>query len=296
MVFIGCQQNHKKRNKPVSIENRLESMDFTLEGSFTDGIEGPAADARGNIYAVNFERQGTIGKIFPDGRGEVFASLPDSSIGNGIRFNSLGDMFVADYTGHNILKIDMKTKKITIFAHEDKMNQPNDLAIGNNDILYASDPNWADSTGNLWRVDADGRVVLLESGMGTTNGIEVSPDGKQLYVNESVQRKIWVYDLSQSGEISNKRLFFQFEDYSLDGMRCDTIGNLYITRHGKGTVVIISPAGKILEEIQLKGKKPSNICFSGEDGRTCYVTLADRGCIEMFRAKYPGRSFRMNHN
>ena len=32
--------------------------------------------------------------------------------------------------------------------------------------------------------------VLLEKEMGTTNGIEVSHDGKKLYVNESVQRKI----------------------------------------------------------------------------------------------------------
>ena len=37
--------------------------------------------------------------------------------------------------------------------------------------------------------------------MGTTNGIEVSPDEKKLYVNESVQHKVWAYDLSDNGEI-----------------------------------------------------------------------------------------------
>ena len=38
-------------------------------------------------------------------------------------------MFVADYTGHNILRIDPKTKKVDVFAHEPRMNQPNDIAI-----------------------------------------------------------------------------------------------------------------------------------------------------------------------
>ena len=52
--------------------------------------------------------------------------------------------------------------------------------------------------------------------MGTTNGIEVSPDETKLYVNESVQKNIWVYDLDSDGNISNKILFYSFEDYGLD--------------------------------------------------------------------------------
>ena len=31
--------------------------------------------------------------------------------------------------------------------------------------------------------------------MGTTNGIEVSPDGRTLYVNETVQRNVWAYTI-----------------------------------------------------------------------------------------------------
>jgi len=125
--------------------------------------------------------------------------------------------------------------------------------------------------------------------MGTTNGIEVSPDDKILYVNESIQRNIWAYDLSPDGDISNKRLLIKFDDFGLDGMRCDEEGNLYATRYGKGTVVKISPEGKILEEIFLIGKKPSNITFGGEDRKTIYVTLADQGNIETFRVDVKGK-------
>ena len=269
------------------------SQEFTPVDGFTSGIEGPACDAAGNLYAVNYERQHTIGKVTPDGTASIFVELPTGSIGNGIRFDSEGFMFIADYTNHNILKVDMDTRDISVYAHEATMNQPNDIAIGANDILYASDPNWPESTGQIWRIDTDGTVTLLEADMGTTNGIEVSPDEKILYVNESAQRNVWAYDLSPEGAVSNKRLLIQFPDFNMDGMRCDIEGNLYITRHGKGTVAKLSPAGEVLLEVQLTGKLCSNIAFGGPDGCTCYVTMADRGNVEVFRADLPGRSWQL---
>ena len=274
-------------------EELFVAQEFTPVDGFTSGIEGPACDADGNLYAVNYERQHTIGIVTPDGDASVFVELSLGSIGNGIRFDSEGFMFIADYTNHNVLRVDMDTREISIYAHEPTMNQPNDLAIGANDIIYASDPNWAASTGQIWRVDTDGTVTLLEADMGTTNGIEVSPDEKVLYVNESAQRNVWAYDLSPDGDISNKRLLIQFPDFNMDGMRCDIEGNLYITRHGKGTVAKLSPDGEVLLEVPLTGKLCSNIAFGGPDGRTCYVTMADRGNVEVFRADIPGRSWQL---
>jgi len=55
-----------------------------------------------------------------------------------------------------------------------------------------------------------------------------------------------------------------------------------------GTVVKVSPEGEVLLEIKLKGKKPTNIAFKGSDGRTCYVTVADRGNVEWFRVESRG--------
>lgn len=274
-------------------EQLFTSTVFTEPHGFTEGIEGPACDAEGNLYAVNYARQHTIGQVTPNGECSIFVELPGGSIGNGIRFNSQGFMLIADYTNHNILQVDMTSRDISVYAHEPGMNQPNDIAIGANDLIYASDPNWPESTGQIWRVDPDGRVTLLETNMGTTNGIEVSPDERTLYVNESVQRNIWAYDLSPGGEISNKRLLLQFPDYAMDGMRCDIAGNLYVTRYDKGTVAKVSPQGEVLLEVELAGKKCSNIAFGGPDGRTCYVTIADRGNIETFRADLPGRSWQL---
>ena len=109
------------------------------------------------------------------------------------------------------------------------------------------------------RIEPDGKGQLLETGMGTTNGIELSPDEKILYVNESVQRKIWKYDVDGAGNISNKTLFIEFPDFGMDGMHCDEKGNLFVARWGKGVIAIVSPEGKLLREVQLKGKQCSNL-------------------------------------
>lgn len=269
-------------------EELFVAQPLTKQGEFTPGIEGPACDAAGNIYAVNFARQQTIGKIDPAGKGEVFVTLPGKSTGNGIRFDRDGMMFVADYAEHNILKIDPKTREVSVFAHEASMNQPNDLAIGPDGVLYASDPNWGNNTGQLWRIDRAGEVSRLAEKMGTTNGIEVSPDGKTLYVNESEQRNIWAFDITADGKLAEKRLLKKFDDHGFDGMRCDVDGNLYVTRYGKGTVVKLSPTGKILQEIDVLGAKPSNICFGGPDGRTAYVTEVEHTRLVQFRVDRPG--------
>jgi sugar lactone lactonase YvrE len=294
ILVSGCgNQDRKKSGKLGGIEELelFQAIDFTVPGEFTSGIEGPAVDHNGILYVVNYDRVGTIGMVLANGKAELFLDLPEGSTGNGIRFHSNGSMLVADYTGHNILSVDMDTKEVLVYVHGKKMNQPNDLAIASDNTLYLSDPDWDDSTGKLWKVDSEGQLMLLEDNMGTTNGVEVSPEDDVLYVNESVQRKVWAYEISAKGEISNKRLFYEFEDFGLDGMRCDKKGNLYITRYGKGTVVILSPGGTLLREIYLKGKKPSNISFGGKDGKTCYVTLQDRGCVEMFKNDVPGRDW-----
>lgn len=261
---------------------------LTAEGSFTGGIEGPATDREGNIYAVSFARQNTIGKVTPQGAGEVFVEMPGKSLANGIRFLRPSTMFVADYVGHNILAIDMATRAIRVFAHEDRMNQPNDIAITREGVLYASDPGWSASNGQVWMIDTAGKVQLAARNMGTTNGIEVSPNGRTLYVNETAQRKVWTFRIAKDGSLADKKLLIEFPAKGMDGMRCDVDGNLYITRPGAGTVVKVSPKGKVLHEIPVLGSMPTNLCFGGPDGRTCYVTEVEHKRLVQFRVDRPG--------
>ncbi len=283
-------------SSPLAAEELFAAKPLTAEHSFTGGIEGPACDRDGNIYAVSFARTPTIGKITPQGHAEIFVEFTNGSLGNGIRFDRAGTMYVADYTKHNVLRIEPKTRAVTVLAHSDEMNQPNDIAITAEGMLFASDPNWEKSTGQLWRIEQDGRITRIASDMGTANGIDVSPDGKMLYVNETVQRKVWAFTLHPDGSITDKKLLVEFPDYGLDGMRCDVDGNLYAARWGKGTIVKISPQGQILREIDVLGAKPTNVCFGGHDGRTCYVTEVEHGRIVQFRVDRSGLEWqRLQH-
>lgn len=280
---------------PAADADLFRARDLIGDGVFTHGIEGPASGPDGALYVVNFGHEGSIGRVgfAADGRAQaaLFVDLPAGSIGNGIRFDRAGRMYVADYAQHRILRIAPHSKRIEVYAALPGAFQPNDIAMAPDGTLYASDPDWKGNGGQLWRIDRDRSAHLIETGMGTTNGIEVSPDGKRLYVNESVQRRLWVYDRAGDGTLSNKRLLLAFPDSGLDGMRCDADGNLYLARYDAGKVLVLDPAGKVLHEIATKGRKPTNVAFGGKDGRDVYVTLQDRGAIETFRSDRRGREY-----
>lgn len=286
-VLVSCTGSMNSSRK---FEKSLfKAEDLTAENLFSKNIEGPAVDKDGNLFVVNFQKDGTIGYVKPGGEVELFATLPEGSIGNSIQFNAAGNMLVADFAKHNVLEVDTKTKAVTIYCHDERFNQPNDICINKNGVVFASDPDWKNDKGQLWKIGADKKAVLLKSDMGTTNGICLSPDEKTLYLNESTQRNVWAFDVDGEGNISNQRLFTSFTDHGMDGMKCDTGGNLYITRYGKGTIAIFSPSGKLINEVGLKGKDVSNLTFGGTDFKTCFVTLQDRKGMEKFRTDTPGR-------
>lgn len=61
---------------------------------------------------------------------------------------------------------------------------------------------------------------------------------------------------------------------------------------------MITSSGKLLREIKVSSKNPSNICFGGKDGKTAYVTSITsdekNGQIEVFRTEFPGRAWKTN--
>ena len=286
LLLTGCKTVSSSKSFQKSL---FQAQDHTQENLFSGNIEGPAIDKEGRLYVVNYLKDGTIGYVKEDGSCELFVTLPEKSTGNSIQFNKDGNMLVADFTGHNILLVQTAGKQVSVYAHSDAFNQPNDICINRNGQLFASDPNWKEQSGKLWRIDTDGKPVLLKDKMGTTNGICLSPDEKILYVNESAQRRVLAFDVDATGNISNERLFTSFTDFGLDGMKCDKEGNLYITRYGKGAVAVFSPSGKQIQEVMLKGKNVSNLTFGSKDFRTCFVTLQDRRAIEKFRTDIPGK-------
>lgn len=280
----------------------FESVQLTPAGEYTHGIEGPAVDSDGNLYVVNLGRQGTIGKLAPGNAvSEKFIDLPEGSVGNSIRFAPDGTMFIADYKKHNIFMLRKGSAELEVWFHSDLMNQPNDFTIARDGTIYASDPNWKGHTGQIWRIvktpdgSVHGQPMTAPRPMGTTNGIDLSPDEQTLYVGESLTGQIWAYNLHDN-ELTNARLVRTFERDTIDGIRVDVSGRLLIARIQKGLVDVMGADGAIVREIELKGKEPSNLAFGGDDGKTIYVTQRQGGFIESFRTDREGRgSFRTQY-
>ncbi len=275
----SSEENIQPVDQEITTDTVDNASDFTEMGVFTMGIEGPAMSSNGRLYIVNYSKEGTIGVVdTSSGAVSVYVTLPVGSIGNSIRFDENDNMFVADYTGHNVLKISTD-KSVDTVVHEPRMNQPNDIALAKSGVIYASDPNWGNSTGNLWMIKNE-KAILIDSAMGTTNGIELNLEENKLFVNESIQRNIWVYDLSEDGIPSNKTLLYNFDDFGMDGMKVHPkSGNLFIARYGAGNLTEFDKEGNVITVYKLKGDKPTNLAFSSE-GKNIYVTMQSRKGVE----------------
>jgi signal peptidase len=273
----------------------FESAQISPAGEYTFGIEGPAADLDGNLFVVNLAKPGTIGRL-PAGcaASELFTTLPEGSIGNAIRFDRSGTMFIADYKKHNIFAIPKGATAPAVWFRSGEMNQPNDITIARDGTIYASDPNWKGREGHIWRIakgadgTVQGQVMSAPRAMGTTNGIDLSPDGKTLYVGESSSGQIWSYAIN-GNELTGAKLVKAFQPDTVDGLRTDVTGRLYVARILKGTIALVKPNGAVEREIALKAKEPTNLAFGGSDGKTVFVTQRQGGFIEAFRTDQPGR-------
>lgn len=273
----------------------FQSRQVTPSGEYTFGIEGPAADLDGNLFVVNIGKPGTIGILARDNSSsETFTELPEGSVGNSIRFARDGTMFVADYKKHNIFEIRKGSDVPVVWFHSDRMTQPNDMTIAEDGTIYASDPDWKGRSGRIWRIakmadgSVQGRIMAATRPMGTTNGIDLSPDGRTLHVGESSTGQIWSYSI-RDNELTNAKLIKTFEPDTIDGVRTDVAGKLLVARIRKGTIAIMTADGTVQKEVQLKGKEPTNLAFGGRDGRMVFVTQRQGGFIEAFRTDQAGR-------
>lgn len=264
------------------------SRDWVEEGTFPRGIEGPAVAPDGRLLVVNYQRPGTLGVISGQFQAGLLLVLPRGSVASGLRFGPDGFLYAADHRGHNLLRIDLDDGSVSVWVHEPRMHQPNDLTIAADGGIYASDPDWNNGTGRVWYVSPAGQARVAADHLGTTNGLTLSPDGRWLYVAETVQRRIRVFEVGDGGALDGGRVLVEFPRHKLDGLRADVDGNLYVARYGAGEIAVVAPSGEVRRTVRLKGAYPTNLTFGGEDGRRMFVTVDKRGLVESFRVPRPG--------
>lgn len=136
------------------------------------------------------------------------------------------------------------------------------------------------SSGSLYCLSSDGNCTRIDSAYIVANGPAWSSDDKTLYHNDSVKGHVYAFDFDlESGVVSNKRLFLQFEeqDGSPDGMATDAEGGLWIAHWGAGKVTRHDARGKVTQTLTLPCSQVSSCTFGGPDLRTLYITTAAVG-------------------
>jgi gluconolactonase len=132
----------------------------------------------------------------------------------------------------------------------------------------------------VYRVPPGGGApqLLVEKDLfGQPNGLCFSPDETLLYVDDTEQALVRVFDVTRDGSLSNGRVFASGMRSSHegegnpDGMKCDERGNLWAT--GPGGVWIYAPSGDLLGKLLLP-QVVANLAWGGADFRTLFLTAS----------------------
>jgi sugar lactone lactonase YvrE len=146
-----------------------------------------------------------------------------------------------------------------------------------------------ENSGSLYRLDPDLSWSKADSGYHVTNGPAFDPPRRRMYHTDSAPRTIYVFDLAESGELSQKRVFMQFgeDDGHPDGMTVDGEGNLWVCFWDGWCIRRISPDGEVIEKVEMPVQRPTSCCFGGPNLDLLYVTSASRDLGEDSLAMQP---------
>jgi gluconolactonase len=274
---------------PVQVLTQLSGKPFT---------EGPAADRDGNLYFTNVPVNQILKWEVSEKRLSVFRS--DSNEANGLLFDREGRLLACEGGTRRVTRTDMKTGRIEVLADQYQgkpLAKPNDLCLDREGRVYFTSRSAVDDPADenpkgVYRLDPDGRLerVVTYPEMHMPNGIDLSPDGKQMYIidahpGDGFQRNVRVYDVDREGNLSGGRVLIDFSPgRSGDGMCVDSAGNLYIAaglHKPRGTsetlatrpgIHVFSPAGQLLGFRETPEDTITNCTFGGPNHKTLFVT------------------------
>lgn len=240
--------------------------------------EGPAADARGNVYFSDGKNDAI--HFYQFGRG-VSLFVGDSTDANGMMFNHQGELVVCEGAAYRIVAFDVKTRQKRVLADQFQgthFNEPNDLAIDFQDGVYFSDPIFHHhGQPAVMKEDAyyrapDGEVTRVSTVCQKPNGVRLTPDNKTLFLADTSGQVVYRYAVLGPGKLADETLWIEVGARP-DGMTLDEHGNLYVCC-GVAGVKVYSPAGELMGGISLP--YASNCVFGGPDFSMLFVTSRDR--------------------
>ena len=281
-VVLQAEEKSAGRFQLVALSPKFWQL-FSREAKLTQVAtgfgftEGPVWDSTGFLY-VSDEEQNKIYRVYPDGRKNTLIALGDP---DGSTFDDRQRLIDCASVLRAVIRLSPDGKYQVLADHYagKRLNGPNDVVLGPDHALYFTDPTMDLPKGEkqelpfkgVYRLNDKGEVKLLIKDISQPNGLAFSPDGKHLYVDDSEQKNIRVYDFAKEGQVSNERLFADENQPGgvPDGMRLDEAGNLYVV--GPQGIWVWDPQGNHLGTI-IVPEQPANLAWGDSDYRVLYIT------------------------
>jgi gluconolactonase len=251
--------------------------------------EGPIWNAAGGFLLFS-DMPGDVRRRWSEADGVSEVMNPANKC-NGMVYDAEGRLLVCEHATSSLVRESADGEREAIATHYrgKELNSPNDVITRSDGTIYFSDP-WYGRMPvfgvererelgfqGVYRIPPGGgdvELVVGEDEFEMPNGLCFSPDEALLYVNDTPNARIRVYDVEDDGSLSNGRLFLgdigdgEVDNGAPDGMKCDERGNIWVT--GPGGVWVISPAGEHLGVIEVP-EVVGNLAWGGAGWRTLFI-------------------------
>jgi gluconolactonase len=269
---------------PEKLTGRVIITDITF-------AEGPAFDAAGNLYFVNYQRNGTIGRMAPGASPVVWAELPKGANAFGLKVDRGGNVWAADFNTRKLFRVS-PAGAVAVVADAyggQAFHGLNDLCFDAAGNLFFTDPRGSGTDapfGAVYRLSAQGDLARIADGIPFPNGIVVDPDQAKLYVSDTGTNRILVWDLAPNGAVTSRRTLSEFPDASVDGISFDESGRLWVARLDHGSLDVLSKDGTLLKSYPVTtAGKVTNMAWWEH---SLYVTTSVENVIWRFDLPFGG--------
>jgi len=270
------------RGSPQLQEILLAGEDWRLVGEGYTFTEGPAANARGELFFNDVGDSKTY-RVTPEWTAEVW--LEDSRRGDGQNFAPDGRLVAASAADTAILAWSSEKQPTTLAEGW----RGNDLVVNSSGGIYVTEPGWdGKSPSRIHHIAPDGADTVVDTGLKFSNGLCLSPDQTLLYVADSRSHWVWSWQVRPDGTLAHEQRYCHLhvpdtaDDSGADGMRVDRDGRLWVaTRMG---IQVCDQAGRVNCIIPTPNGRVSNLCFGGPEFDHLLATCGDRVYVRKVKA------------